>query len=446
MRQRSWEKRWEHLSGTLWLLPLLLAVGALLLGGTLSQIDIQPSSWLYPLLFRGSADEARRVLLGVATTVVGVVALVIGLSVVALQVASNRYSPRLLRDFRRDRPAQVALGLFLATFTYNAAGVYTVGARAGAPPGQYGRLAVTVGLCLLIFSIGALVFFVNHMVRSIQIDAVLARISAATAQAIAKQPPGIGRRSGEADSGGPGLDPPPWALELRTQHSGYVQTIYPEILLPAALAQDVTLRLAMSVGDHVVTGTPLAWVWRTSPEQPPPQPEPLQAALTDAVTIGFERTFRQDVTLGLVEIVDIALLSMHVFDFYTAVQSANELARLLAKLATRPLGTETVPDLDGTVRVIIPAPSFEDCLDLACGQIRRRGAGEPVVLRALLRMLLDVGTVVVTDSRRASVGEQVHLVLATADRSIQEPGDLARIHADAEKALRRLTASPWSST
>ena len=108
MRQR-WEKRSEQLSGALWVLPLLFVVGALVLGSTLSQITIEPGSPLDPLLFRGNAEEARRVLLGVATTVVGVLALVIGLTVVALQVASNRYSPRLLRDFLRDRTAQVVL-------------------------------------------------------------------------------------------------------------------------------------------------------------------------------------------------------------------------------------------------------------------------------------------------------------------------------------------------
>ena len=78
---------------------------------------------------------------------------------------------------------------------------------------------------------------------------------------------------------------------------------------------------------------------------------------------------------------------MHVFDFYTAVQSANELASLLSKLGRHPLGTETIFDLDGTVRVIIPALSFEDYVEWACGQIRRGGAGEPDVSRALVRML-----------------------------------------------------------
>jgi hypothetical protein len=222
MRQQRWEKRWEkqseQLSGALWVLPLLFVVGALVLGSTLSQIAIQPGSRLEPpLLFRDSEDEARRVLLGVATTVVGVLALVLGLTVVALQVASNRYSPRLLRDFLRDRSAQVVLGLFVATFSYNAAGLYTVGIPRGASAGQYGRLAVSVGLCLLFLCIGALVFFVDRMAHSIQIDEVLARISVATARAITREPPGIGRTSGVADSAGPGLDPPPWAVELRTR-------------------------------------------------------------------------------------------------------------------------------------------------------------------------------------------------------------------------------------
>ena len=437
MRQR-WEKRSEQLSGALWVLPLLLVVGALVLGSTLSQIRIEPGSPLDPLLFRGNAEEARRVLLGVATTVVGVLALIIGLTVVALQVASNRYSPRLLRDFLRDRTAQVVLGLFVATFTYNAAGLYTVGIPRGGSAGQYGRLAVTVGLCLLFVCIGALVYFVDRMVHSIQIDEVLAKISAATAHAIAKEPAGIGRTSSGAAATEPRYDPPPWRVELRTQRSGYVQAIHPELLLPVALAQQATVRIALSVGDHVVAGMPLAWIWRTSPEQPPPQPEPLQTALLEAVTIGIERTFRQDVALGLLQIVDAALLSMHVFDFYTAVQSTNELARLLSKLGRHPLGTEAIVDLDGTVRVIIPALSFEDYLELACGQIRRRSAGEPMVSRALVRMLRDVGTVVVTDTRKASIAEQLRLVLATAERSVKESEDLDLVRSDAEQALRRV--------
>ena len=53
--------------------------------------------------------------------------LVLGLTVVALQLSSTQFSPRLLRNFLRDRPNQVVLSIFVATFAYSAAGLYTVG-------------------------------------------------------------------------------------------------------------------------------------------------------------------------------------------------------------------------------------------------------------------------------------------------------------------------------
>jgi uncharacterized membrane protein len=36
--------------------------------------------------------------------------------VVALQLSSTQFSPRLLRNFLRDRPNQVVLGVFVGTF------------------------------------------------------------------------------------------------------------------------------------------------------------------------------------------------------------------------------------------------------------------------------------------------------------------------------------------
>jgi hypothetical protein len=56
-------------------------------------------------------------------------------------------------------------------------------------------------------------------------------------------------------------------------------------------------------------------------------------------------------------------------------------------------------------------------------------------------MLRDVGSVVVTDNRKTSVSDQVHLVLATAERSVKEPEDLNLIRSDAEQALSRVEIS-----
>jgi len=115
---------------------------------------------------------------------------------------------------------------------------------------------------------------------------------------------------------------------------------------------------------------------------------------------------------------------VHIFDFQTRIQAINELSTLLCKLSQYAMGDEALRSGDGAVRVICPSPSFEQYLDLACGEIRRRGAGETMISRALLRLLREVGSVVTTDKRRAYVLNQISLAVATAERSIQEPGDL----------------------
>ena len=204
--------------------------------------------------------------------------------------------------------------------------------------------------------------------------------------------------------------------------------------LAVADATQVTVRLVPAIGDHVVEGTPLARVWRTSPEQRVAVDGQLVRALAAAVTIGPERTMRQDVGLGFIQIVDVALLSLHIYDFQTAIQAINELSTLLCKCSQYAMGDEALRSGDGAVRVICPSPSFEQYLDLACGEIRRRGAGETMISRALLRLLREVGSVVTTDKRRAYVLNQISLAVATAERSIQEPGDLTHFRAEAAYA------------
>ena len=128
------EAAWEYLRGALWALPSVAVVLALIAGSVLSLIEIPPGSAFDRVMFQGTSDDARTLLIGIASTMITVIALVLGLTVVALQLSSTQYSPRLLHSFLRDRVNQVVLSVFVATFTYSTAGLYTVGIsrRAGA--------------------------------------------------------------------------------------------------------------------------------------------------------------------------------------------------------------------------------------------------------------------------------------------------------------------------
>src|SRR3712207_7400091 len=61
-----------------------------------------PRSTLFPY-----TTLFRSLLTTISSTVVTVMAIVLGLTVVALQLASTQFSPRLLRNFLRDRPTQL---------------------------------------------------------------------------------------------------------------------------------------------------------------------------------------------------------------------------------------------------------------------------------------------------------------------------------------------------
>jgi len=148
--------------------------------------------------------------------VITIIALVLGLTLVALQLSSTQYSPRVLRNFLRDRHNQVFLSVIVATFAYSAGGLYTVVASPSGPTTPYPQLAVTVAIVLLFASLAALIFFLDHLAHSIQIDRLMAGIEHATIQVIKQEPPGAGPGSGP----GPAPAPPVWAVTIPARRVG----------------------------------------------------------------------------------------------------------------------------------------------------------------------------------------------------------------------------------
>ena len=154
-----------------------------------------------------------------------VIALLLGLAVVALQLSSTQFSPRLLRNFLRDRPNQVVLSVFVGTFAYAAGGLFEVGISAGQRVDEFPRFAVTVAVALLFVSLALLVFFADHLAHSIQVDHILRVVERSTLPVIRNLPPTAQL---------PAI--PEHAVAVPTRQSGYVQFVNVEKLLAAAAA------------------------------------------------------------------------------------------------------------------------------------------------------------------------------------------------------------------
>jgi uncharacterized membrane protein len=429
-RQEAWR---EYERGALWVLPGAAMVAALFLGALLSTVQVGAHTPLHRILFQGTEDDARTLLIGIVGAAVTIIALVLGLTLVALQVSSAQYSPRVLRNFLRDRPNQVFMSVIVATLAYSAGGLYTVvaapGGRGTAP---YPQLASTVAVVLLFASIGALIFFLDHLAHSIQIDRLMADIQRAALRVISTEPPGLGPGSGP----GHVPAPPVWAVAVHARRDGYIQTVHPEPLLAAAEQLQVIVQTVPFAGDHVVAGRPIAYAWRVSLEQPPPDPADLAGAVQDAIRIGYERTQQHDARFGMRQLVDIALraLSPAVNDPYTAIQAIHRLTVLLCALAPRPLGDYQIEGKN-TARVIIRAPAFSDYAELTCSLIRRYGASEPTVAAALLVLLQDAQALTSDPDRLQVLAREARLVLSDAEQSTGQPADLVRVRDQAGSLL-----------
>src|SRR4051795_7852253 len=230
-----WDAAREYARGSLWVIPTGSAIVALLLGLVLAQVSLAPTS---PLAFQGTADDARALLAAISGTMVTVIALVLGLAVVALQLASTQFSPRLLRNHLRDRPNQVVLGVLVGTFAYSAGGLFTVGVSAGQREDVFPRFAVSVAIALMFLSLALLVFFADHLAHSIQVDSIM-RVAERSALPVICA--GVFTSEEELPP------PPPSAVALPAQRSGYLQAVDLRRLAHTATGQRATLRLHVHV-------------------------------------------------------------------------------------------------------------------------------------------------------------------------------------------------------
>jgi uncharacterized membrane protein len=419
----------ERLRGSLWILPSVSVLAALVAGTLLAEVRADAPAFLEPLLFSGDADAAQALLSVVAGSIITVTSLVFSLTVLTLQIASSQYSPRLLRNFLQDRGNQVVLSTFLSTFAYCLAVLRTV------QTDDVPQLAISGVLLFVLASLMMLVYVIHHIAHSIRLDTIM--------RAVERQVLAAMERNHPDQVTGPTWrnelpEPPPHATSILASDSGFLQTLAAAELLPLAQKHDVVIRFAPMVGDQVVRGAVLAWVWpRTGSQRV--DAEEFARPINGAVRLGFERTLVQDVAFGIRQLVDVAVkgLSPALNDPATAVEAIGHLSVVMAQLATRRLGSHLLSTDGAAVRVAAPRRDFAAYLDLACGQIRRYGAGEPAVAEALLALLAGVAENVSAEDRRAVILANMRMITAAAEQASTEEADLLPVWAAAE----RVTAS-----
>ncbi len=393
----------DHIRTSLWFVPVMCVLAGVALSvGTLA-IDRSTDYKLIPMTFTGGPDNAIAILSTIAASMVSLAALVLTITMVVVQLAMGQFSPRIVQTFLQDKPSQIAIGLFVATFAHAMVALREVNPEEGTVPG----LAIVVGFVLVLISIMVLVGYVHHIGQSLRVSSLIELVGGKTRRLLDE----VYLDRGVAAEEGP--EP-----AVSAPKSGVVNRIGHDTLVTLARDAHCTLELVPALGEFVPAGAPLFLVHGEATGLD-------EEAVTEEVVLGLERTLDADVAYGLRMLVDIAERSLADSPFQdptTAVQAIDRLHDCLRQLARRPFPDGTYRDEAGDVRLIVPAMDWQDYVHLAFEEIRLAGAASPQVTRRLRAALEDLKTVVPPD-RRAVLDSQLELLAWSTKDAVPNPRD-----------------------
>ena len=409
-------KHWRliiHLRASLWFVPVLCVLaGAAISIGTIA-LDRTYSYKALPRSLVVGPDAATAILSTVAASMVSLTALVLTITMVVVQLAMGQFSPRIVQRILRDKPSQLAIGLFVATFVHAIIALREV-TNNGDGTGHVPGIALMTAFLLVLASIAVLVIYVQHIGQALRVSALIELVGKDTRALLDRVYP---------DKGPVLADEPGEPRLVRSTKSGVVTAIGSEQLVAEAARADCELELVPALGEFVPADAPLFRVLG--------EPAGLdEDRLRDALVMKLEPTLDQDVSYGIRLLVDIAersLADSPLQDPTTAVQAIDRLHDILRQLARRPFPDGRHRDAAGQLRLTVRSLDWDAYVLLATDEIRLAGAGSPPVTRRLKSAL--------TDLRSVAPPERVHVI----DRQLERLRISAEAAADSEDVEFALT-------
>ena len=198
-----------------------------------------------------------------------------------------------------------------------------------------------------------------------------------------------------------------------------------------ARRRGLVLRLVKKLGQRVAAGTAIGWAWADEPDSHASPTEDVRDELAIAVQLSGDRTLKDDVEFGFVQLVDIALraLSPAINDPTTACNAIRSLEILLVKLTGFRLGDRFFFDEDERLRVIVPQPTFADLLDSVITPVRQAAPDDTSVALCLCALLTDLARAARTEAQGDALREQLERVRYAYSEGAQQEVDAERLEA-----------------
>src|ERR1700751_102288 len=406
----TWNLRYQiktYIRSALWIIPFFALLLEQVAGALAQTLDTRPA-WK-GLEF--GVTGAQALLNAITTLTLSFIVFTFGSLLVAIQVASGQYTPRIIATtLLRDNVIRYTVGLFVFTFLF---GIRDLG-RTETTVHQF--VAIVAGF-LALTCIVAFLFLIDYAAKMLRPVSLVRRVGQDGLAVMERVYP---ERCPEAQSiARSQLSPGP--VERTILHRGksaIVVAVNVETLFVDAEKAKGVIEFVPQVGDFVGSGEPLFLLHGGAEAVD-------ERKLRACVVVGAERTIEQDPLFAFRILVDIAIkaLSKAINDPTTAVLAIDQLHRLLRSAGARNLRTDQILDRAGNLRLIFRTPNWEDFVHLAFSEIRFYGAENMQIARRLRAMIVNL-TDTLPAQRHSALCKELELLDRAIERLYILPEDL----------------------
>ena len=407
----SWKSRYRlrsYLRSSLWIVPVLAGMAERVFRAIIEPIEAH-MGWTWLDI---GVDGAKALASTVITLSLSFVVFTFGSLLIAIQVASGQYTPRIIATtLLRDNVIRYTVALFVFTLLF---AIRTINRTEDNVPQLFVAAIGALGLVCL----AAFLFLIDYAARLLRPVSLVSRVGDAGLHVIESvYPEKVATEPFSAttlhDAG------PVERTILHRGSSAIVLAVNLPRLIEEARKANGVIEFAPQVGDFVGTAEPLFLLHGGA------------AAIQDdilrgCVIFGSERTMEQDPLFAIRILVDIAIkaLSAAINDPTTAVLAIDQLHRLLRSAGRRNLRTDFVPDSSDTLRVIFRTPDWDDFVNLAFVEIRSYGASNIQIARRLRAMLVNLANTLPA-VRHGALRQELGLLDRMLEKLYVLPEDLA---------------------
>jgi uncharacterized membrane protein len=428
MRKATRRYLYDRMKVSLWFVPSVMALAAVLLSWLLGLLDESVPNYILSdskFIIAGNASEMRAAMLSIAGTVLATAGVVFSLLTLPLSTVASQFGSRLLRVFMRDRTTQTVLGMFVATFCYclaTALSIPNIQSPAGAP-----QITVTFGLLMMLLTFGSLIILIQHISIMLQAPNIVAAAGSDLLDVVSVEDTELAGESRDLTvTGGQRIDTlvDSQAYPLRMILTGYIQFVDPEIILNLAKERDLTMRLLRKPGQFIRSGEVAALVWPAATVT-----DQLAKHLRRGIQVGNQRTPTQDVEYAINQLVEIAVRAMSpaINDPFTAVTCLDYLADGLAKYARYGESNPDFYDDAGRLRLVYEPADLTELLAAAFDMLRHASCDNATVLLAILDAIDDISQETKSPEACQELLRHARLVLAESQAGALVEADKQRI-------------------